>query len=48
MSVPIQRLIGGLGIVYVVVTMAPALFLPPPPPGGAAVDEVAGYYLGAS
>lgn len=46
MSVPIQRLIGGLGIVYVVVTIAPALFLPPPPPGGAAVDEVAGYYLG--
>lgn len=46
MSVPIQRLIGMLGIGYVVVTIAPALFLPPPPPGGAAVDEVARYYLG--
>jgi hypothetical protein len=41
---PVQRLIGGFGIAYVVLTIAPALFLPPPPPGGAALAEVSRYY----
>ena len=44
MSVALQRLIGLLGVLYVVVTIAPAFFLPPPPTGGAAVADIAKYY----
>jgi len=43
-AVSVQRLIGVLGIAYVVLTIAPAFFLPPPPPGGAPLAEVARYY----
>lgn len=44
MGVTVQRLIGVLGVAYVVLTIAPAFFLPPPPPGGAPIAEVARYY----
>ena len=44
MSVALQRLVGLLGVLYVVVTIAPAFFLPPPPPGGAPVADIAEYY----
>jgi len=39
-----QRLIGTLGVAYVVITIAPAFFLPSPPPGGATATEVARFY----
>jgi hypothetical protein len=42
---PPRRLIGLFGIAYVVLTIAPALFLPPPPPGGAALDTITRYYV---
>lgn len=42
----VQRLIGSLGVLYLVATIAPAFFLPPPPPGGAPVAEIASYYSG--
>ena len=44
MAADTQRLMGILGIAFVVATIAPAFFLPPPPPGGAALAEVARYY----
>ncbi len=39
-----QRLIGALGVAYVVLTIGPALFAPPPPPGGAALADIVNYY----
>jgi hypothetical protein len=33
-----------MGIAYVVMTIAPAFFVPPPPPGGTLVTEVMSYY----
>ena len=46
LNASVQRLIGSLGTLYVVATIAPAFFLPPPPPGGAPVAEIASYYSG--
>jgi len=46
LNASLQRLIGSLGMLYVVATIAPAFFLPPPPPGGAPVAEIASYYSG--
>jgi hypothetical protein len=41
-----QRLIGALGVAYVVLTIGPAFFVPPPPPGGAPLADIASYYVG--